>query len=205
MCVICENHLKTASPQQINCHQLGSSNSLPNYRSERRQDLHLAAVVHAAEGWWLLSRTQLVHTDWAVGSWARGGLGILYLQPRGDKQGLRVLHIALDQEIHIPPAVHEEVPSNITWDAQCILDLLYCLVHEHLRLLWTKCVPHWHLQHCHEKLFQPAYPRIQPDMEKCVMSLQGRHAHPSTSGDMHPYRYRQSVSSSSRDASGGLL
>ncbi|KAK4824837.1 hypothetical protein QYF61_020210 [Mycteria americana] len=124
-----------------------------NRMSQRPQDLHLAAVVHAAEGWWLLSGTQLVHTDWAVGSWAWGGLGILHLQPRGDEQGLTVLHIVLDQEIHIPPAVHEEVPSNIIWDAQSILDLLYCLVHEQLRLLWTKCVPHWHLQHCHEKLF----------------------------------------------------
>ena len=167
---LCENHLITASDKE-QLLQLGSSDSLPSYRSQRPQDLHLAAVVHATEGWWLLSGTQLVHTDWAVGSWARGGLGILHLQPRGDEQGLTVLHIALDQEIHIPPAVHEQVPSNIICDAQSILDLLYCLVHEQLRLLWTKRVPHWHLQHCHEKLLRPAYARIQPDMEKCVMSI----------------------------------
>lgn len=102
----------------------------------------LATVVHAAKGWWLLSGTQLVHTDWTVGSRAWGRLDILHLQPGGDEQALTVLHIALDQEIHIPPTVHEEVPSNIIWYAQSILDLLYCLVHEQLCLLWTERLPH---------------------------------------------------------------
>lgn len=113
----------------------------------------LAAVVHATEGGWLLSGTQLVHTDWAVGSWAWRALGIFHQEPRGDEQRFMVLYVTLNQEIHIPPAVHEEVPSNILWDAQGILDLLYCLVHEQLCFLQTERVPHWHLQHCQQKLF----------------------------------------------------
>lgn len=116
-----------------------------------------------------------------------------------------VLHIALDQEIHIPPTVHEEVPSNIVRYAQSILDLLYCLVHEQLCLLWTERVPHWHLQHCHEIFFCPVCARIQPDMEKCVVFTQGGDAHPSTPGDMHPYQCKLSLSSSSGDACGAGL
>lgn len=46
----------------------------------------LAAVMHAAEGRWLLSGTQLVHTDWAVGSRAWRALGIFHFKPRGDEQ-----------------------------------------------------------------------------------------------------------------------
>lgn len=82
---LCENHLITAS-EKAQLLQLGSSNPLPSYRSQRPQDLHLAAVMHAAEGRWLLSGTQLVHTHWAVGSRAWGALGIFHFKPRGDEQ-----------------------------------------------------------------------------------------------------------------------
>lgn len=85
----------------------------------------------------------------------------------------------MDEEIHIPPAVHEEVPSNILWDAQSILDPLHRLIHEQLCLLQTKRVPHWHLQHCQEKLLRSVCARIRPDMEKRVTFAQGGDAQPS--------------------------
>lgn len=85
--------------------QLDSSNPC-QITGAKHSDIHLAAVMHAAEGGWLLSGTQLVHTDWAVGSWAWRMLGIFHLEPRGDEQRFTVLYITLDQKIHIPPAVH---------------------------------------------------------------------------------------------------
>lgn len=103
---------------------------------------HPAAVVHAAEHGRGVTLFGLGKAHGALGHRAWGRLGVVDLEAGSQDQGVWVVCVPLDQQVHVPFAVNKQVLGPVQIQAQGSCHLLDGALHQLLDLLLSHCATH---------------------------------------------------------------
>lgn len=103
---------------------------------------HPAAVMHAAEHGRWVTLFGLGKAHGTVRHGSRGRLGVTDLEARSQDQSVWIIGVSLDQQIHVPFAVDEQMLGPVQIQAQGSCHLLDGALHQLLDLLLSHCATH---------------------------------------------------------------